>query len=76
MMILPLLTVVSTMTLNCQKFVQNALSDHYNIAESLFLLRRRLGHWPRSKHKKRPAGSVRETWTFAAADGVRCARVS
>ena len=30
---------------------------------------------PRSKHDKRTAGSARETWTVAAADGVRCARV-
>ena len=31
---------------------------------------------PRSKHEKRTAGSAWETWTVAAADGVRCARVS
>ena len=43
--------------------------------ESLFLLRRRLGNWPRSKHEKRTAGSAWETRTVAAADGVRCARV-
>ena len=30
---------------------------------------------PRSKHEKRIAGSARETWTVAAADGVRFARV-
>jgi hypothetical protein len=30
--------------------------------------------WPRSKHEKQTAGSARETWTDAAADGVRCAR--
>ena len=30
---------------------------------------------PSSKHEKRTAGSARETWTVAAADGVRCARV-
>ena len=30
---------------------------------------------PRSKHEKRTAGSAGETWTVAAADGVRCARV-
>ena len=29
---------------------------------------------PRSKHEKRTAGAC-ETWTVAAADGVRCARV-
>jgi len=43
--------------------------------ESLFLLWRHLGNWPRSKHEKRTAGSAWETWTVAAADGVRCARV-
>jgi len=31
---------------------------------------------PRSKHEKRTAGSAWETWTVAAADGVRFARVS
>ena len=31
---------------------------------------------PRSKHEKRTAGSACETWTVAAADGVRFARVS
>ena len=36
--------------------------------ESLYLLRRHLGSWPRSKHEKR-------TWTVAAADGLRCTRV-
>jgi len=30
---------------------------------------------PRSKHEKRTAGSAWETWTVAAADGVRFARV-
>jgi len=30
---------------------------------------------PRSKHEKRTAGSAWETWTVAAVDGVRCARV-
>ena len=30
---------------------------------------------PRSKHEKRTAGSPWETWTVAAADGVRCALV-
>ena len=43
--------------------------------ESLFLLRRHLGNWPRSKHEKWTAGSAWETWTVAAADGVGCARV-
>ena len=43
--------------------------------ESLFLLRRHLGNWPRSKHERRTAGSAWETWTVAAVDGERCARV-
>ena len=43
--------------------------------ESLFLLRHHIGNWPRSKHEKRTADSAWETWTVAAADGVRCARV-
>ena len=43
--------------------------------ESLFLLRRHLENWPRSKHEKRTAGSAWETWTVAAADGDRCARI-
>ena len=43
--------------------------------ESVFLLRRHLGIWPRSKHEKRTAVSAWETWTVAAADGVRFARV-
>ena len=45
---------------------------------SLFLLRRHLGNWPRSpavSTRQRTAGSAWETWTVAAADGVRCARV-
>jgi hypothetical protein len=36
----------------------------------------KLAPWPRSKHEKRTAGSARETWTAAAADGARCARAS
>jgi hypothetical protein len=36
----------------------------------------KLAPWPRSKHEKPTAGGARETWTVAAADGVRCARVS
>jgi hypothetical protein len=35
----------------------------------------KLAPWLCSKHEKRTAGSARETWTGAAADGVRCARV-
>ena len=55
----------------------NHRSEHLKTeyTESLFLLRRHLGNWPRSKHEKRTAGSAWETWTVAAADGVRCARV-
>jgi hypothetical protein len=33
------------------------------------------GPRPRSKHDNGTARSARETWTVAAADGVRCARV-
>ena len=46
--------------------------------ESLFLLRRHLGNWPRSpavSTSERTAGSAWETWTVSAAKGVRCARV-
>jgi len=43
--------------------------------ESLFLLWRHLGNWPRSKHEKRTAGSAWGTRTVTAADGVHCARV-
>ena len=46
-----------------------------SIQKAFFLVWRHLGNWPRSNHKKRTAGTARETWTFAAADGVRCARV-
>ena len=35
----------------------------------------KLASQPRSTHEKRTAGSAWETWTVAAADGVRCARV-
>ena len=35
----------------------------------------KLAPWPSSKHEKRTAGSAWETWTVAAADSVRCARV-
>jgi len=60
------------LTLHC-----NHRSGHLKTEyiESLFLLRRHLGNWPRSKHEKRTAGSAWETWTVAAADGVRCVRV-
>ena len=39
------------------------------------LLTLKLTPRPRSKREKRTAGSACETWTVAAADGVRCARV-
>ena len=42
--------------------------------ESVFLLRRHLGNWPRCRYEKWTAGRAWETWTVAAADGVRCAR--
>ena len=45
--------------------------------ESLFLLRRDLVNWPRSpavSTSERTAGSAWETWTVAAANGVRFAR--
>ena len=35
----------------------------------------KLAPWPHSKHEKWTAGSTWETWTVAAADCVRCARV-
>ena len=55
----------------------NHRSGHLKMehTESLFLLWRHLGNWPRSKHDKRTTGSAWETWTVAAADGVRCACV-
>jgi hypothetical protein len=60
------------LTLHC-----NHRSGHLKTeqTESLFLLRRHLGNWPCSKHEKRTAGSTWETWTVAAADGVRLTRV-
>ena len=63
------------LTLYCNHRSGHLKAEH---TESLFLLRRHLGNWaprPRSKHEKRTAGSAWETWTVAAADGVRCARV-
>ena len=59
-------------TLHCNHRYGHLKTEH---TESLFLLRRHLGNWPRSKHEKWTAGSAWETWTVAAADGVRCARV-
>ena len=46
--------------------------------ESLFQLPRHLGNWPRSpavSMSERTPGSAWETWTVAAANGVRFARV-
>ena len=60
------------LTLHCNQRSWHLKTEH---TESLFLLRRHLGNWPRSKHMKRTAGSAWETWTVAATDGVRCARV-
>jgi len=63
---------------NCPSFVHcNHRYGHLKTehTESLVLLRRHLGNWPRSKHKKRTADSAWETWTVAAVDGVPCARV-
>ena len=60
------------LTLHCNHRSVHLKTEH---TESLFLLRRHLGNWPRSKHEKRTAGSAWETWTVAAADGVCCARV-
>ena len=60
------------LTLPCNHRSGHLKTEH---TESLFLLRRHLGNWPRSKHEKWTAGSAWETWNVAAADGVRCARV-
>jgi len=60
------------LTLHCNHRSGHLKTEH---TESLFLLRRHLGNWPRSKHEKRTAGGAWETWTVAAADGVGCARV-
>jgi len=60
------------LTLYCNHRSGHLKKEH---TESLFLLRRHLGNWPCGKHEKQTAGSARETWTVAAADGVHCARV-
>jgi len=60
------------LTLHCNHRFGHLKTEH---TESFFLLRRRLGNWPRSKHEQRTAGRAWETWTVAAADGVRCDRV-
>ena len=59
------------LTLHCNHRSGHLKTEH---TESLFLLRRHLGKWPRIKHEKRTAVSAWETWTVSAADGVRCAR--
>jgi hypothetical protein len=60
------------LTLHCNHRRGHLKTEH---TESLFLLRRHLRNWPCSKLEKRTAGSAWETWTVAAAEGVRCARV-
>jgi len=60
------------LTLHCNHRSGHLKTEH---TESLFLLRHLLENWLRSKHEKRTAGSAWETWTVAAADGVRCACV-
>ena len=60
------------LTLHCNHKSGHLKTEH---TESVFLLRRHLGSWPRSKDEKRTAGSAWETWTVAAAGDVRCARV-
>ena len=59
-------------TVHCNHRSGHIKTEH---TQNLFLLRRHLGNWPRSKHGKRTAGSAWETWTVAAADVVGCARV-
>ena len=61
----------ATVLLHCNHRSGHLKTEH---TESLFLLRRHLGNWPRSKHE-RAAGRAWETWTVAAADGIRFARV-
>ena len=68
--------------LQCTKLTPhcNHRSGHLKTehTESLFLLRRHLGTWPRDpavSTSERTAGSAWETWTVAAAEGVRYARV-
>ena len=58
--------------LHCNHTSGHLKTEH---TESLFLLRPHLRNLPRTKHKKRTAGSAWETWTVVAADSVRCARV-
>ena len=60
------------LTLHCNHRSGHLKTQH---TESLFLLRRHFGNWPRSKQEKRPTGSAWETWTVAAVDGVRYARL-
>ena len=63
------------LTLHCNHISGHLKTEH---TESLFLVRRHLGNWPRCPAictSERTASSAWETWTVAAADGVRCARV-
>jgi hypothetical protein len=61
--------ICTKLMVHCNRSSGNLKTKH---TESLFLLWRHLGNWPRGKHKKQTAGSARETWTVAAAaDGVR-----
>ena len=61
------------LTLHCNHRSGHLKTEH---TQSVFLLRRHLGNWPRRKHEKRTAGSAWETRIVAAVDGVRCACVS
>ena len=63
------------LTLHCNHRSGHLKTEH---TERLFLLRRHLGNWPSSpavSTSERTVGSAWETWTVAAADGVRFARV-
>ena len=55
------------LTLHCNHSSGHLKTEH---TESIFLLRRHLGNWPRSKHEKWTAGSAWETRRVAAADDV------
>ena len=63
------------LTLHCNHRSGHHKTEH---TESLFLLRRHLGNWPRSpavSTSERTAGSAWETWRVADANGVRFVRV-
>ena len=62
-------------TLHCNHRPGHLKTEH---TESLFLLQRHLGNWPRGpavSTSERTTGSAWETWTVAAADGVGFALV-